>query len=299
MADLPIMPVMTDALLADAGDLPNELFGAYCRLLFRWWRQGAQPEPSAKRLARWAGVSVEEFSDLTEFLTETPDGWIQKKLLETHAKQTERSAKAKASAEKRWSQSRRKANARPPQSARNANAYADAMLSINHEPREEDTDVSPSFASADAKAPEPVEPKPSSATHGVTSLLAEPIPRFETFWQAYPRRITEGGKAVRGPKDEAERKWNQLSPGCKRAAIEALPAFAAAAGDKPPDAVRYLRHRRWRDDIEDAPPQQRPATERLAPAIESKLAAIRRRREGGHQDPERPEAEIVQIGVRR
>lgn len=102
MAELPFLPIATDALLADAGDLPNELFGAYCRLLFRWWREGAQPEQNEKRLARWAGLSSDDFDDLKEFLTETDDGWIQKRLAETFAKIQRKSAKAKEAAAKRW-----------------------------------------------------------------------------------------------------------------------------------------------------------------------------------------------------
>ena len=102
MAELPFMPVATDALLADVGDLPNELFGAYCRLLFRWWREGAKPEKSGKRLARWSGLSHNDFEELLEFLTETEDGWVQKRLLETFQKSELKSKKAREAAHKRW-----------------------------------------------------------------------------------------------------------------------------------------------------------------------------------------------------
>lgn len=101
MASLPIMPVMTDALLSDAGDLPNALFGAYCRLLFRWWREGAAPEKDERRLARWAGLTTAELQDLKEFLTETPEGWVQAKLVKIYAKQMDRSEKARVAANAR------------------------------------------------------------------------------------------------------------------------------------------------------------------------------------------------------
>ena len=100
MADLPTMPLYTDALLSDAGDLPNQLFGAYVRLLCRWWREGALPEPNEKRLARWAGLTSAEFDDLKEFLTETDRGWAQRKLFETFARQLEKSIKAKNAAQR-------------------------------------------------------------------------------------------------------------------------------------------------------------------------------------------------------
>lgn len=120
MADLPFMPIATDALLADAGDLPNELFGAYCRLLFKWWREGAEPEKDERRLARWAGLKSTEFDDLKEFLTPTDDGWIQKRLVETFAKVKEKSQKAKDAAARRWD-SEGNADASENQCERNAN----------------------------------------------------------------------------------------------------------------------------------------------------------------------------------
>lgn len=126
LAELPFLPIATDALLADAGDLPNVLFGAYCRLLFRWWREGAAPEKEERRLARWAGLTVSEFQEIKEFLTETPDGWIQGRLAETYARQLQRSQKARASANARHSA----ANALENQCERSANA----VLTINHEP---------------------------------------------------------------------------------------------------------------------------------------------------------------------
>ncbi len=124
------MPLYTDALLSDAGDLPNALFGAYVRLLCRWWREGAAPEQNEKRLARWAGLSSIEFEDLKEFLTDTPEGWIQKKLRETFTAQQEKSAKARSSANARWNN----ANASKKGCKRSADGNADDMLSMNHEP---------------------------------------------------------------------------------------------------------------------------------------------------------------------
>lgn len=120
MAELPHMPISTDALLSDAGDLPNVLFGAYCRLLFRWWRERAMPEPNEKRLARWAGLTTAEFEDLKEFLTLTDAGWTQKRLFETYAKVLAKSEQAKDASASRWA-SGRNADASKNYAARNAN----------------------------------------------------------------------------------------------------------------------------------------------------------------------------------
>ena len=42
MAELPILPVKTDALLADTTHMSAEEFGVYCRLLFVMWRHEAR-----------------------------------------------------------------------------------------------------------------------------------------------------------------------------------------------------------------------------------------------------------------
>lgn len=125
MAELPIMPLMTDALEGDTAGLSHERFGQYMRLLVRWWRDGCAPA-SAEHLQELCGIDANAFDKLKRFLTETPDGYVQKKLFSTYERQIERSQKAKDAARKRW-QCDGNANASP-------NADANAMLSINHEP---------------------------------------------------------------------------------------------------------------------------------------------------------------------
>lgn len=116
MASLNIMPLMTDAILADCGYMQNAVFGAYMKLLIQWWRVEAKPMSRA-RLRLIAGCSEDEFDVIAEHLTETPDGFIQKKLCELWSQQLERSAKAKDKAGKRWSNN---------QNVRSADAAADA-----------------------------------------------------------------------------------------------------------------------------------------------------------------------------
>lgn len=55
MAELPILPLKTDALLADTMDMSTEEFGAYCRILFVMWRHGARLPHNPNQLRRIAG----------------------------------------------------------------------------------------------------------------------------------------------------------------------------------------------------------------------------------------------------
>ena len=55
MAEFPILPIRTDALLADTMDLTTEEFGAYCRILFVMWRQGGRLPHNPDQLRRIAG----------------------------------------------------------------------------------------------------------------------------------------------------------------------------------------------------------------------------------------------------
>lgn len=126
MAALNIMPLMTDAIMADCGYMPNAVFGAYMKMLIQWWRVGARPMSGA-RLRLIAGCSEEEFDLIAEHLTATPEGFVQKKLQELWQRQTERSDKAKAKAQQRWGNATADA-------AADAAACPAAMQSMNHEP---------------------------------------------------------------------------------------------------------------------------------------------------------------------
>lgn len=196
MAELPTMPLYTDALLSDAGDLPNALFGAYVRLLCRWWREGANPEKNEKRLARWAGLSSADFEDLKEFLTETENGWIQKKLHETFSAQREKSEKARASANARWGN----ANAQETKSESNA----DGMLSMNHEPTCRSSSATTSKKnkktkkkSASASAPQEtitlVFPEDEEARRRAEHLVMICTkPKCASYFQPFPRKAANG-----------------------------------------------------------------------------------------------------------
>ena len=77
---------------------------------------------------------------------------------------------------------------------------------------------------------------------------------FDRFWSRYPAR-----KGRRGKKQEALTSWMRLSEADRAAALAGLEAYCQADEVRrgyPCDAVRYLRHRRWEDDVlpEEAPP---------------------------------------------
>lgn len=101
VADLNIMPILTDALEGDTAALSDERFGQYMRLLVRWWRDGCKPL-TKDGLCEISGLAPRDLDKLMRFLTETPDGFIQKRLFSTFKKQAGYVEKGRARAEKRW-----------------------------------------------------------------------------------------------------------------------------------------------------------------------------------------------------
>ncbi|MEL6364287.1 MAG: hypothetical protein AAFR11_05555 [Pseudomonadota bacterium] len=143
MADLPIMPLYTDALLADCAYLPNEAFGGYVRLLAMWWRAGAKPLSETK-LRAYSGLADDMLDLVKDHLTQTEEGWTQKKLFAEYQRKIEKSQKARASAKSRWKppeECETDANAMRSECDRMPNAPPNAMLTMNHEPVLESTDV--------------------------------------------------------------------------------------------------------------------------------------------------------------
>lgn len=113
MAELPILPLKTDALLADTQHMSAEEFGAYCRLLFTMWRHGGQLQNDAAELARIVGVSPKRWEAIAERvmrpMTATGNILSQKRLTSTWMDVQKLRAKRAAAAEYRW-RNRRHAN---------------------------------------------------------------------------------------------------------------------------------------------------------------------------------------------
>lgn len=129
MARFDMLPLWTDALVADTASMSHQRFGQYMRLLVAWWRDGCQAA-SLEHLEDISGVELADLQRLTRFLTETPDGYIQKKLFEVWANQVEKSGKARDAARERWEREKNAsadnsdANAPPEPCERTAGAYA-------------------------------------------------------------------------------------------------------------------------------------------------------------------------------
>jgi uncharacterized protein YdaU (DUF1376 family) len=87
MAELPILPLKTDALLADTMHMSAEEFGAYCRILFVMWRQEARLPDNDDELALIAGVPLPRWRKIAEKVRRplTAGGGIlsQKRLTDT------------------------------------------------------------------------------------------------------------------------------------------------------------------------------------------------------------------------
>jgi uncharacterized protein YdaU (DUF1376 family) len=66
MAELPIMPLKTDALLADTTHMSAEEFGVYCRLLFVMWRHGGRLKDDDSELAIIGGVTPRRWQAIKE-----------------------------------------------------------------------------------------------------------------------------------------------------------------------------------------------------------------------------------------
>jgi uncharacterized protein YdaU (DUF1376 family) len=106
MAELPILPLKTDALLADTAHMSPEEFGAYCRLLFTMWRHGARLTDDAVELSRIVGVTEKRWTAISERVLRpmTTGGGIlsQKRLTSTWMEVQELRAKRADAAAKRW-----------------------------------------------------------------------------------------------------------------------------------------------------------------------------------------------------
>jgi uncharacterized protein YdaU (DUF1376 family) len=66
MAELPILPIKTDAILSDTMHLSAEEFGVYCRLLFVMWRQRGRLIDDDCEMAMIGGVPLERWREIKE-----------------------------------------------------------------------------------------------------------------------------------------------------------------------------------------------------------------------------------------
>lgn len=110
----PWMPLYVADYLADTRRLTTLEHGAYLLLIMEYWRNGGLPAEDSK-LARIAGVSVDEWSAMRETVSEFfSDGWRHKRIDDELAIADARSARARDKARLRHNRS--DATAQPQQS---------------------------------------------------------------------------------------------------------------------------------------------------------------------------------------
>jgi len=109
MAELPVLPIKTDALIADTTHMSAEEMGVYVRLLIAMWRHGAQLPDTPTELARIGGVTLPRWNQISERVMRpmTASGGIvtQKRLSSTWLDVQKMRARRSAAALKRWGKS--------------------------------------------------------------------------------------------------------------------------------------------------------------------------------------------------
>lgn len=112
MAELPILPIKTDAILSDTMHLSAEEFGVYCRLLFVMWRQRGKLIDDDAELAMIGGVTVERWRAIKDKvmrpMTVAGGKVSQKRLTDTWMQVQEIRRKRALAAQSRWNGRRSK-----------------------------------------------------------------------------------------------------------------------------------------------------------------------------------------------
>jgi uncharacterized protein YdaU (DUF1376 family) len=130
MAEFPILPLKTDALIADTTHMSTLEFGAYLKLLIAAWRNGGKLPNNAGQLAVIAGVTLVQWQSIKDVVLRpmTRSRWYisQKRLSATLLEVREKRRKNAVAAQARW----RNANALHSQCERNANQIREAYSSF-------------------------------------------------------------------------------------------------------------------------------------------------------------------------
>jgi hypothetical protein len=133
-------------------------------------------------------------------------------------------------------------------------------------------DKSPDIEPAPVADEVPAEGRPGEHRDGYFLEMSE---GFAALWDGFPRR---NGKLI--GKAKAEQAWRRLKPADRRAALAALPNYAAARGDAHDlsacDPVRWLTGRQWEDWAEPEAPAV-PAPRRRAGGHLAGVDAVRAR----------------------
>ncbi|RAI01139.1 hypothetical protein DLJ53_18150 [Acuticoccus sediminis] len=232
MAELPAMPLFTDAYLGDTGHLTTIEHGAYLLLLMTMWRQGGSLTSDDKKLARIARMTPGQWARVRDTIMEffhDEDGEIrQGRLTDTLNAVRQKSKSQSENARAKWRKNK-------------ASAYATAE---------------PSQCQPDASK---TKTKSSSSTK--RKKEGADAPPFSDFWER-SRETWKTLNAPAGGKAEAENAWKKLSNRERWVAFLVLDFYAASIRAQrtatfalnPKHVCRYLSHRlfrEWEDQCTD------------------------------------------------
>ena len=209
---------------------------AYSRLMRKCYSTELPLPADVKAVQRLIGARTKEERQavedvLGEFFELREDGWHNARCDAEIARYQDKQAKAKRSAEARWSAQR-------PQSDGNANADASAPPNAMRTQSEGNALQTP-----DTRHQTPIPPNPRKRGPGVHGFP----PGFEVFWSAYPRKVA---------KSEAAKAYARLRPDdATQAVLLASLARQAESPEWRKDSGRFIPHpttwlngRRWEDE---------------------------------------------------
>ena len=257
MSTFPMLPLFTDAFIADTGHLTAHETGAYLMLLMVAWRipECRLPDDDAK-LARWSRVGARAWQRtkpaVMAFWTLKDGFWTQKRLLLERAKTNDRAQVARNNG---------MAGGRPPKAFKSGIfAYSNSPLVAaefetnplgNNNPQNPEgfQNITQKKASISISTEEDAN---ASLSETSSDTLAEKTPKrrkrvsyppdFEAFWTAFPTDALMSKKA-------AGLVWSRMTEDVRQLAMASLPAFRAYCTSKPDyrpvHAVRYLTQERF------------------------------------------------------
>jgi uncharacterized protein YdaU (DUF1376 family) len=180
MAELPILPLKTDALLADTTHMSAEEFGVYCRILFVMWRQGGKLRDDDSEMAVIGGVTIKRWKAIREKVMRpmTAIGGLvsQGRLTDTWMQVQELRKKRALASDVRW-KSKRQPNGMQMHQQVESNSNANQISKIDSSlltssflgaaREEEKQDGSLATALVDSALREPKEERKQAATKGI------------------------------------------------------------------------------------------------------------------------------------
>lgn len=252
MSQAPIMPMATDAMIADTTHLTAEEFGAYHFILYATWRNNGVPLPDDDRrlarvcrvtLARWRRLRavLQDFFDLSE------GSWRQKRLEKEwdYVAQRRRALRANAAKGGRAKARKERQSGLARGSAEACPETATQTQTQTQTPNRREEDSPPLAPPAGPEAGRP------QGAAGPRAKTPAAVPRedaaWQAFWAAYPSR----GRYA-NPRQPARQRFLTLLRRGVRAEtmIAGAKAYAGDMAEEPErrlvaQAQTFLKQRRW------------------------------------------------------